>query len=227
MQEEILEARKDEYSRNRFIEKYKPFLAKYVSTISKKYVAYGQDEELSIALLAFNESIDRYNGEGVFFEYAKLVVKSRLYDYFQSKEYKNQLYKESLDDTNEIYLNIGSQDHYNQEVNQQNLKEEIEILTQTLQYYHIEFNELYTSSPKHFISKRHIDHIISSILDDHELTSHIIDKGQLPIQLIIEQFHTTRKKIEPYRKYIIAVIIICTGQFEMLKEYMPSEVITR
>ncbi|MEG0452566.1 MAG: hypothetical protein RR558_05825 [Coprobacillus sp.] len=174
MQEEILEARKDEYSRNRFIEKYKPFLAKYVSTLSKKYVSYGQDEELSIALLAFNESIDRFDGEGVFFEYAKLVVKSRLYDYFKSKDYRNQLHKESLDDTNEIYLNIGSQEHYNQELHQQNLKAEIEILTQTLQYYHIEFNELYSSSPKHFMSKRHIDHIIAIILCNHELSYRII-----------------------------------------------------
>lgn len=227
MQEEILAARKDEYSRSWFIEKYKPFLAKYVSVLSKKYVVYGRDEELSIALLAFDESIDRFNGEGEFFEYAKLVVKSRLYDYFQSKDYRRQFDQTSLDDTNEIYLNRGSEEHYNQEVSQQNLKEEIEILTQTLQYYHIAFNELYSSSPKHYMSKKHIDHLISKILDNQELTSYIIDKGRLPIQLIIEQFHTTRKKIDPYRKYIIAVIIVCTGQFELLKEFMPSEVITR
>ena len=39
MYEEILAIRKDEYARNRFIEKYKPFLAKYTSTVAGRYVS--------------------------------------------------------------------------------------------------------------------------------------------------------------------------------------------
>ena len=105
MYEEILMIRQDEYQRNRFIERYKPFLAKYTSTVAGRYVSYGIDDELSIALLAFNESIDRYNGEGIFFEYAKMVVKSRLLDYFKSKEYKEK--HDSIDE-DQYLLNQGS-----------------------------------------------------------------------------------------------------------------------
>ena len=45
MYEEILAIRKDEYARNRFIEKYKPFLAKYTSSVCGRYVSYSDDDE--------------------------------------------------------------------------------------------------------------------------------------------------------------------------------------
>jgi len=226
MYEEILRMREDEYLRNRFIEKYKPFLAKYTSQVCKRYVSYGVDEELSIALLAFNESIDRYNGEGIFFEYVKLVVRSRLYDYFDSKDYKEKFDKVSLDKEDHQYeLNLTSQQHYQDISRQQDLKNEIEELQQLLSAYHIDMIDLYDTRPKHLLSRKHIHQFIAWILQHEDIVSIIIDKGQLPTTLILEQYKTTRKKIEPYRKYIIAVIFICVGQFELLKEYMPKEVI--
>lgn len=229
MEEDILKIRDDEYLRNRFIERYKPFLAKYASSICHRYLSYGESEELSIALLAFNESIDRYNGEGVFFEFSKTVVRSRLYDYFQSKNYKESLNRESIDEKEkgDIYLNHSSLYHYKEELRQSYLKEEVEELRKVLSCYNIELDELYSSRPKHFISQRHIHKLIAQILMYEDMISHIIDKGKLPMKKIIAQCHTTQKKVEPYRQYIIAVIIVCVGQFELLKEYMPSEVLNQ
>lgn len=221
--EEILTIREDEYLRNRFIEKYKPFLAKYTSQICQRYVVYGIDEELSIALLAFNESIDKFNGKGSFFEYAKIIVKSRLYDYFQSKEYKDM--NKSIDNENEYHFHNESHKQYYQELSSQRLKEEVEELVKILKIYHIEINDLYQSRPKHLLSQKHIHHLIALLLKNNEIISLIIDKGYLPMTTILQNYKTTKKKIEPYRKYIIAVIIVCVGQFELLKAYMPSEVI--
>lgn len=225
MYEEILAIREDEYKRNRFIEKYKPFLAKYTSSVANKYVTYGVDEELSIAMLAFNESIDRFNGEGVFFEYAKIVIRSRLLDYFNSREYKERLNSESLDDTDGYRLNLGSKAKYAEELRAERLKEEVEELRKLLKYYQIDMLDLHNQSPKHFITKQHVDHIIYLILQNDEMVSLIIDRGYLPMNMILTQFKTTKKKIEPYRKYIITVILISVGQFELLKDYMPRKVI--
>ena len=63
------------------------------------------------------------------------------------------------------------------------------------------------------------------VVRNDEIVSIIIDKKKLPIKQITELCHITVKKIEPYRKYIIGIVIICEGQFELLKEYMPREVI--
>lgn len=225
MNDDVLAIRNDEYQRNRFIEKYKPFLAKYTSTLTHRYVSYGEDEELSIALLAFNESIDRYNGEGLFFEFAKMVVRSRLLDYFNTKEYKERLQHEFYEDKDDYHLNQSAKDLYQKEQRILQLQEEIKELKKLLKYYHIEFDDLYKQSPKHFFTKKHVDDIIYEILKDDYLVSHIIDKGYLPMNRILKKYHTSQKRIEPYRQYIIAVILICEGQFDLLKDYMPRKVI--
>lgn len=224
MNDEMKMIKEDEYLRNRFIERYKPFLAKYTSSLCKRYVSYGEDEELSIALLAFNESIDRFNGDGIFFEYAKIIIRSRLYDYFHSKEYKDKHNKDSIDE-DQYYLNEGSKKQYHEELRNQQLKEEVEELVKVLKLYDIDIEELYQQRPKHLMSRKHVNHLISLLIENDEIVSLIIDKGYLPMSRIIEQYKTTRKRIEPYRKYIITVIIVCKGQFEMLIDYMPSEVI--
>lgn len=227
MNEDIMEIKDDEYLRNRFIERYKPFLAKYASGICHRYLRYGESEELSIALLAFNESIDRYNGEGIFFEYSKTVIKSRLYDYLNSRSYKESLGKASIDETEngDYYVGHLSVKSYQDELRNQYLKEEIEELKKVLNYYKIEFEELYDSRPKHILSKKHVNKTLSQILEHDDIVSYVIDKGKLPMNKIIEKCKTTKKKVEPYRQYMIAVIVICVGQFDLLKEYMPSEVI--
>ncbi len=47
---------------------------------------YGIDEELSIALMAFNEAIDGYDtSKGSFLSFAKLVINRRLIDYLRKK----------------------------------------------------------------------------------------------------------------------------------------------
>lgn len=38
---------------NLFVEEYKPFIAACTQKVVGRYVAYGQDDELSIALMAF------------------------------------------------------------------------------------------------------------------------------------------------------------------------------
>ena len=121
-------------------------------------------------------------------------------------------------------MNNQSHSHYYEELKTIKLKEEVEELTKLLQFYSISMSDLYESRPKHFISKKHIDHLIAGFLQNEELVSIIIDKGTLPMTLILKQYKTTKKRVEPYRKYIIAVIMICVGQFELLKEYMPREV---
>lgn len=226
MYDEIMEIKKDEYLKNRFIERYKPFIAKYASEVSYRYLQYGQDEELSIALLAFDESINRYNGERYFFSYAKQVMKSRLYDYFQSQTYREMHNCIELDDDQEkYYIGLTSLENYHKELRQEYLKEEIDILKKELSYYQIDIIDLYNSRPKHKISRNRVYFIVKKIIQNDEIVSIIIDQKKLPIKQITQLCNITVKKIEPYRKYIIGIVIICEGQFELLKEYMPREVI--
>ena len=55
---------------NRLIEEYKPFIASTVESHLGRYVEYGRDDELSIALIAFHEAIEKVSKEN-FLSFAK------------------------------------------------------------------------------------------------------------------------------------------------------------
>ena len=72
--------------RNKFIEAHLSFIIKTITKLTNKYVSLENDEEFSIALIAFNEAIDKYNSSrGPFLPFAQLVILSRLKNYFQSE----------------------------------------------------------------------------------------------------------------------------------------------
>jgi len=77
--------------REEFIQNHKPFIVKTSSELCKRYLTWGHDEELSIALVAFNEAIDCYKPDerASFHCFSKTVIKRRLIDYFR-KESKHQ-----------------------------------------------------------------------------------------------------------------------------------------
>lgn len=57
----------DEYLRNTFIDKYMPFIISTACKVTQTYINVNHSEELSIALLAFNEAIERYEEKKVHF----------------------------------------------------------------------------------------------------------------------------------------------------------------
>ena len=56
----LLEKKGNVLIREEFIQNHKPFIVKVSSELCKRYLTWGHDEELSIALVAFNEAIDSY-----------------------------------------------------------------------------------------------------------------------------------------------------------------------
>ncbi|PKM79684.1 MAG: hypothetical protein CVU88_05275, partial [Firmicutes bacterium HGW-Firmicutes-13] len=70
-------------SREQLIEKNRPFILREASRFCNRFLEWGRDEELSIALMALNEAIDAYRKEdGQFEALARLVIKRRIIDYF-------------------------------------------------------------------------------------------------------------------------------------------------
>jgi len=52
-----------------------------------RYVAYGQDDELSIALMAFVEAIRSYDvSKGNFLSFSQNVIKRRIIDYYRKEK---------------------------------------------------------------------------------------------------------------------------------------------
>lgn len=217
----IQQAANDSRKREIFIEAYKPFIAAAVSRICGKYKTYGIDEELSIGLMAFNEAIDKFDGRGSFLSFSKLVIKSRLYDYFRYVKRRGEtefLYNEDGRETQgvmETSFDTALKDQQRLE-----LVDEIESFKKELLKYGITMPELVKASPKHGKKRAAVSEVVKFMQSDEKCISFFKSCGNLPLKMIEGSLHISRKLIEPYRKYIIAAILISEGNYSYLKEYL-------
>ncbi len=207
---EIKEENQDEV-RNEFIKEYFPFIIKKVSDFTGHYVDVNNSDEFSIALDAFNEAINRYDfGKGKFLSYAKLVIESRLKDFYKRKKNKEFL-RDSIDDS------ISDQKDIEREFI---LKNEILRLSDELEKYDISFEKLMDTLPKHQITKSNAKEVTRLIVSDETILKLLKEKGNLPRKEIISKMNVTNKQLKRSRNFIIAMAIVLSGDYETINEYL-------
>jgi RNA polymerase sigma factor len=171
--------------------------------------------------MAFNEAIDKFDGRGSFLSFAKLVIKSRLYDYFRYLNRRGE--SESLygDDGRET-SGVIDKSFDNELKNSQRLElcSEIETFKKELSKYSISLEDLAKASPKHGKKRNAVNDVISYIIGNPKCLNFFEASGNIPLKIVESDLEISRKLIEPYRKYIIASILIQRGNYSYLKEYI-------
>ncbi|WP_374720464.1 RNA polymerase sigma factor SigI [Parageobacillus toebii] len=212
---------------NQLIQQYKPFIAKTVSNVCKRFIHEG-DDELSIGLIAFNEAIEKYapHKGGSFISFAELLIKRRLIDYIrkEAKE-KNIILHTNEDEENlaQTYLDTKlSMDEFYKQVEQEHRREEIIHYQQVLKEFGIHFHDLIEQSPKHKDARINAINVAKLLVEDEEMLEWLFRKKQLPIKQLQNIAEVSRKTIERNRKYIIAVAIILAGDYVYLKDYIKG-----
>ena len=212
---------------NVFVEEYKPFIASTVEKITGKFVRYGQDEELSIALIAFVEAIKSFDSsKGSFLGFSKSVMRKRLIDYFrkekkhskvisinQTSYYKNE--EEEID-----YSTGESLNRYSIEQISEYRRLELNELKKQLEFWEISFSDLIEASPKHEKTKKLCQQIVQLIVSRTDILDTLKNKKYLPVAEIEKSLKIPRKKIERMRKYIIAAVVIMLGDYQYIREYI-------
>jgi RNA polymerase sigma factor len=213
-----------------FIQDYKPFIASTVEKCVGRYVIYGQDDELSIGLMAFEEAMNHYDlGKGNFLSFAQNVIKRRIIDYYR-KEKKHQnvtsideYYPDESDSDNVYdYITTAEQiqvQYFEQGVNELR-KTEIMQLKSELEKFDLSFGDIAKSSPKHKGTKQSYMDIVKFIVGNKEITDKIKQKKYIPIAEIQMATNLPRKTIERARNYVIAAVLILTGDYYSLREYI-------
>ncbi|MEN8905086.1 MAG: RNA polymerase subunit sigma [Clostridiales bacterium] len=211
--------------RNEFIENYKPFIKKIVMEIRGdiSFENIESTDEFSIALIAFNESIEKYKKEKNvnFFTFVAIVVKSRVYNYLNSNNKPNQFNNDKNTCIDE--LNIDKSDIISQRIlteNEKIISYELEEFENELKHFKITIDDLIDSSPKHKDSRNLCFKIAAKIINDSELLNLILYKYKFPKNRIIKLAGVNKKTIERNRKFIIAVVFIVGNGFESLKNFI-------
>jgi len=222
----IQQIRDDEEQINKFVEEYKPFIASCTEKITGKYVRYGEDDELSIALIAFVEAIKSFDAsKGRFLSFAQNVIKRRIVDYYRKeRRYENIISLNnycSEDYDNEEDLSAAeSIEKYSEAEISEYRRLELEELKTELSKWNISFFDVAEASPKHNRTRKICQRIIDFIVSNPELVASIKQKKYLPVAEIEKSLGSPRKNIERARKYIIAAVIIKTGDYQYIKDYV-------
>ncbi|MCC3358677.1 RNA polymerase sigma factor SigI [Bacillus sp. REN16] len=213
---------------NKLIEDYKPFIAKNVSAVCKRYINES-DDEFSIGLIAFNEALEKYSKEkgSSFLSFGELLIKRRVIDYIRKEARVRNINFISNGETDEegaqskIEASL-SVEEYQRKVEQEQRKEEILHFHKVLQEFGLSFQELLEISPKHADARQNAIMVSKAVVENENLKVTLFEKKQLPIKQLESKVTVSRKTIERNRKYIIAMAIILTGDYVYLKDYLKG-----
>lgn len=203
-------------ARNTFIEENKNKIYRYTCFVCKRILKWENDDELSIALIAFNNAIDSFDS-GNFNSYAKILIRNKLIDYFR-KNSKNKACA-NIDDS--IIQNMNFQSEPVED--KIDKASQIKILSSLLESFNISFEDLTKSSPKHLDTRYELIKICKDLSQNKNIVSLLYKKHTLPIKEILKIKDVSRKTLEKWRRYIIALIIIFEDdRLETIKNFIEG-----
>lgn len=210
---------------NRFVEEYKPFIAACAQKVSGRYMNYGSDDELSIAMIAFVEAIRSFEqSKGDFFSFSRQVIKRRLIDYYRSENrHRNEISLNKYIEEQDEEFDLSSMEAVKICSNQKLAlyrRLELEELGKELAAWNISYADLSRASPKHRKKREQCNELASIILSRNELLEQVMVKKYLPIAELVKFSGLPRKMIERYRKYIIVLVVIATGDYQYIRDYI-------
>lgn len=200
---------------DKLIQDYMAFIVKTVSSITGRYVSVENDDELSIALIAFKEAIDKYEeSRGSFSAFAKLVISSRVKNYLIKENKNNKV--ESIEALKEKGIDISEVAETVVEESDE-LSKEIGKLKEEIEGFGFTFEDLVDEAPKHEDTRRNAIELSEKVSKEKSLTSFMYEKRRLPIKQISVKFSVTEKVIKRSKKFIISVVIIIDKNFRNLR----------
>lgn len=213
-------------NRNDFIERNKKFIYNTTASICKRTLQWENDDELSIALIAFNNACDTYvENKGNFLSYAKVLIKNALIDYFRKSSNNPYLIFNSEDEDTEYIYDKDSLTNY--EIEQENLRrsEEIIAFSNELKRYKLSFEDLVKSSPSHKDTKDKLLNLCLAFSNEASILEYIKSSKKLPVKEICILAGANRKFIEKWRRYILTLILIFSNkEYIYLRSYLNIKV---
>lgn len=207
-----------------------PFIASVTSKVCKRSVQYGTDDELSVAMLGFHDAAASYSAvRGAFLKYAGVVMSRRVIDYLR-KENKHRGLSSIHERSDETGLSMeesiaDQNDAYGKNDFRHATQQEIEELRRELREMGVSFSDLCVCRPK---QERTIDacrKVSVFAVENPELIAHMKRTKLLPIAQICEATGLERKTVERHRKYIIALIIIYSNGYEIIRGHLRQVLI--
>lgn len=225
--EQVYAAKTDPEAADALIRQYMGFIRAEAAKFLHRAPVDGQDEELSIVLLAFYEAILGYEKHrGAFLAYASRGIRNRLIDHYrrEKKHAKVVSLHEPIQDGDEDALKI---DHLEDPTNaieashrRSAAKEEITEFEQCLEGFGISFSDVADNCPRQERTLRACQKVLAAARNHPEHLDELVQTKKLPIAALSSLSGVDRKTLERHRRYLIAVLLAFTNGFEIIRGHL-------
>ncbi|MDW7652190.1 MAG: sigma factor [Bacillota bacterium] len=197
----------------RIIELYQPFIFREACRACRRQLEWGRDEELSVALLAFNEALDSYSSsKGTLEQLASVVVRRRLIDYFRRNKGEDLLSPEAL-----------AAVRIEEDWEQREREEEVVRYSEKLKHFCLDFSMVAAASPRHRQTRNDLQNVVSALISRDDLMSQLLKNGRLPQSELCKITGLSPRVLERGRTYIIALALLLRGdEFPYLRESLGN-----
>ena len=207
------------------IRSYIPFIRSEATKFMGR-LCTDQDDEYSIAVMAFYEAIMGYErGRGTFLGYAALLIKSRLIDYTR-KEARHQgqisLDEEIGGEDDRALLDTlaDSRDYYEESAHREATRQEIEELSAVMAQFDVSFSDVADNCPRQERTMEACAKAIRYAGENKRLLDELLRTKKLPLAQLVQGSGVERKTLERHRKYILAMLLIQTNGYEIIRGHL-------
>lgn len=213
-------------AREEIIRENKTFIARISAKICGRYLCWENDDELSVALIAFNEAIDRFNKakNSSFHFFAYQIIHQRLVDHFRRENRHYHLAfslpgEEEKDSSPSDYKQAWEE--YQQVSHRENMAEAFKELNSDLSGFGMTLKDVSRSCPKHRDTRETLIRVARMLSENEELLGYLHRCKQLPVKELTSLCGTSRRVLGKGRKYIIALALIMSDKrFHYIKSYI-------
>ncbi len=225
--QQVYAAKEDMEAADRLIGSYMPFIKSETAKFLKRPPMEGHDDELSIAMIAFHEAVRGYSrSRGAFLKYAAMIIKSRLIDYRRKEQRHGNVI--SLDapageDDTPLSDTIADETDRNEAyVVREATRAEIEELTRQMQEFGVSLSDVADNCPKQQRTLEACRKALWYAKEHPELLDELLKTRRLPIARLSEGSGTERKTLERHRKYMVALLLIYTNGYEIIRGHLTQ-----
>ena len=225
--QQVYAAKEDMEAADRLIGSYMPFIKSVTAKFLKRPPMEGHDDELSIAMIAFHEAVRGYSrSRGAFLKYAAMIMKSRLIDYRRKEQRHGNVI--SLDapageDDAPLSDTIADEtDHNEAYVVREATRAEIEELTRQMREFGVSLSDVADNCPKQQRTLEACRKALWYAKEHPELLDELLKTRRLPIARLSEGSGTERKTLERHRKYMVALLLIYTNGYEIIRGHLTQ-----
>lgn len=221
----VYAAKEDNQKADDLIRAYIPFIRSEASKFLSGPCT-DQDDEYSISMMAFYEAIVGYEkSRGSFLNYAAMLIRSRLIDY-QRSQARHQghlsLQESAGDDDTRTLLDTlrDDNDHYELSAHREATRQEIQELSQVMEGFGVSFADVADNSPKQERTLQACARAIRYGAAEPQILQELLRTKKLPMAQLALGAGVERKTLERHRKYILAMLLIQTNGYEIIRGHI-------